>query len=205
MDREAWRAVIHGFTKSRTRRSDWTELNICRAICQCCCCSVTKLCLTLCDPTDCRIPGFPALHHLPELAQAHVHWVWWCHPTILSSVIPFFSCLQSFPASGSFLMSQLFASGRQSIGASASASVLPTNSKHWFPLGLTSLISLQAKGLSRVFSSITIQKHQFFSIQPSLWSKSHICTWLLEKQLWVYGLMSSKWCLCFLICCPGLS
>ena len=131
--------------KSQTRRSDWTELNICRAICQCCCCSVTKLCLTLCDPTDCRIPGFPALHHLPELAQAHVHWVWWCHPTILSSVIPFFSCLQSFPASGSFLMNRLFASGGQSIRASAS--VLPRSIQGWFPLGLTGLISLQSKGL----------------------------------------------------------
>ena len=105
----------------------------------------------------------------------------WCHPTISSSVIPFSSCLQSFPASGSFSMSQFFASGGQSIGVSASASVLPMNIQDWFPLGLTDLISLQSKGLSRVFSNTTVQKHQFFSSQSSLWSNSHIHTWLLEK------------------------
>ena len=93
----------------------------------------------------------------------------WYHPTISFSVIPF-SCLQSFPASGSFPRSQLFASGGQSIGASASASVLPMNIQHWFPLGWTGWISLQSKGLSRVFSNTTVQKHQFFSAQLSLWS-----------------------------------
>ena len=87
----------------------------------------------------------------------------WCHPTISSSVIPFSSCPQSFPASGSFQMSQFFASGGQSIGVSASASVLPMNAQDWFPLGWTGWISLQSKGLSRVFSNITVQKHQFFS------------------------------------------
>ena len=92
----------------------------------------------------------------------------WCHPTISSSVIPFSSCLQSFPASGSFPMSQFFASGGQSIGASASASVLPMNIQDWFPLGWTGWISLQSKGLSRVFSNTTVQKHQFFSAQLSL-------------------------------------
>ena len=91
----------------------------------------------------------------------------WCHPTISSSVIPF-SCLQSFPVSGSFKMSQFFASGGQSIGVSASASVLPMNIQDRFPLGLTYLISLQSKGLSRVFSSTTVQKHQFFGTQLSL-------------------------------------
>ena len=105
----------------------------------------------------------------------------WCHPIILSSVVPFFSCLQSFPASGSFLMSWLFASGVQSIEVFASASVLPMNVQGWFPLGLTGLISLQSKGLSRVFSNTTVQKHQFFSAQLSIWSNSHIHTWLLEK------------------------
>ena len=90
----------------------------------------------------------------------------WCHPTISSSVVPF-SCLQSFPASGSFSMGQFFASGGQSIGASASASVLQMNMQDWFCLGVTSLISLQSKGLSRVFSNITIQKHQFFGAQLS--------------------------------------
>ena len=105
----------------------------------------------------------------------------WCHPTISSSVIPFSSCPQSFSASGSFLVSQLFASGGQSIGASASAAVLPVNVQDSFPLGLTNLISLQSKGLSRVFSNTRAQKHQFFSTQPSLWSNSHTHTWLPEK------------------------
>ena len=94
---------------------------------------------------------------------------------------PLSSCLQSFPASGSFPMSQLIASGGQSIGASASTPVLPMNIQDWFPLGLAYLISLQSKGLSRVFSNTTVQKHQFFGTQPSLWSNSHIYTWLLEK------------------------
>ena len=92
---------------------------------------------------------------------------WWCHPTIPSSVVPFSSCLPSFPASRSFPVSQFFASGGQSIGVSVSAPVLPMNIQDWFPLGLTGLISLQSKGVSRVFSSTTVQKHQFFSAQPS--------------------------------------
>ena len=97
-----------------------------------------------------------------------------CHPFLLPSIL-------SFPSSGSFLMSQLFTSDGQSIGASASASILPMNIQDWFPLGLTDLISLQSKGLSRVFSNTTVQKHQSFSAQPSYWSNSHIHTWLLEK------------------------
>ena len=105
---------------------------------------------------------------------------WWCHPAISSSVVPF-SRLQSFTASGSFPVSQFFASGGQSIGASVSASVLPMNIQYWFPLALTGLISLLCKGLSRVFSNTTVQKHQFFSAKPSLWSNSHIHMWLLEK------------------------
>ena len=105
----------------------------------------------------------------------------WCHPTNSSSVIPFSSCPQSFPASGSFQMSQLFPSGGQSIGVSASASVLPMNIQGWFLLGLTGLISLQSKGLSRAFSSTTVQKPQFFDVQPSVWSNPHIHTWVLEK------------------------
>ena len=104
----------------------------------------------------------------------------WCHPTISSSVIPFSSCPQSFPASGSFPMNQFFIPGDQSIGVSASVSVLPMNIQDWFPLGWTGWISLQSKGLSRVFNS-TVQKHQCFSVQPSLWSNFHIHTWLLEK------------------------
>ena len=106
---------------------------------------------------------------------------WWCHPTISSSVIPFF-CLWSFPASGSFQMSQFFTSGCQSIGVSASTLVLPMSIQDWFLLGLTGWISLQSKGLSRVFSNTTVQKHQFFGAQLSLWmSDSHIHIWLLEK------------------------
>ena len=105
----------------------------------------------------------------------------WCYPTISSSVIPFSSHFQSFLASGSFLMSWLFTSGGQSIGASALASVVPMNIQGWYPLALTGLISLQSKGFSRIFSNTTVQKHQFFSTQLFLWSKSHIHTWLLEK------------------------
>ena len=100
----------------------------------------------------------------------------WCHPTIPFSVVPYSSCLQSFPASGSFPMSQFFTSGGQSIGASASALVLPMNTQDWFPLGWTGWISLQSKGLSRASSSTTAQKHQFFGAQPS-----HIHTWPQEE------------------------
>ena len=103
---------------------------------------------------------------------------WWWHPTISSSVTLFSSCPQSFPASGSFPMSWLFISDGQSIGASASASALPMIIQGWFPLGLTGLISLLSRGLSRVFSNTIVQKHQFFGTQPSLWSNSHISTWL---------------------------
>ena len=104
----------------------------------------------------------------------------WCHTIVSSSVIPLSSHLQSFPASGSFPMSQLFASGGQSIGVSASASVLPMNTQDWFPLGWAGCIFLQSKGLSRIFSN-TVQKHQFFGAQLSLWSNSHIHTWPMEK------------------------
>ena len=113
-------------------------------------------CPTLCDPMDYSSTGSPrACSNSCPLSQ-------WCHPTISSSVIPFSSCLQSFRASGSFLMSQFFTSGSQSIGASASASVLPINIQGWFPLGWTGWITLQSKVLSRVFSNTTVQKHQFF-------------------------------------------
>ena len=105
----------------------------------------------------------------------------WCHPAISSSVVPFSSCLHSFPASGSFPMSQLFKWGGQSIAVSASASILPMNTQDWSPLGGTAWISLQSKGLSRVFSNTTVQKHQFFGAQLSSQSNSHIHTWPLEK------------------------
>jgi len=106
----------------------------------------------------------------------------WCHPTISSSVIPFITYPQFFPASGSFPKSRLFASGGQSIGASSSASILPMNIQGWFPLGLTGLLSLMSKRLSSIFSLALQFKCQFFGTQPSLWSNSHIHTWLLEKQ-----------------------
>ena len=106
----------------------------------------------------------------------------WCHSAISSSVVPFSSYPRSFPASGYFQMSQLFASGGQSIRVAASKSVLPMNIQDWSPLGWTGWISLQSKGLSRVFSSTTVQKHQFFSAQPSSQSNSHIHTWPLEKS-----------------------
>ena len=138
------------------------------------CCSVSQSCPTLCDPMDCNMPGLLVQLHLLELAQNL-----WCHPTILSSVIPFSSCLESFPAPESFLMSQLFASGGQNIGDSGL--VLPMNIQDWFPLGWTGWISLQSKGHSRVFSNTTVQKYQFFGAQPSLWSNTHIHTWLLKK------------------------
>ena len=145
---------------------------------------------TLCDPMDCIMPGFPVHYQFPELTQTHVCWV---SDAIQPSVIPFSSCHQSFPASGSFPMSQFFTSDGQSIRVSASASVLPVNTQDWFPLGWTGWISLQSKGLSRVFSNTTFQKHQFFGAQLSLWSNSHILTWLLEKPyLWLYGPLTAK-------------
>ena len=105
----------------------------------------------------------------------------WFYLTISSSAAPFFFCIHYFPSSGSFPVNQLFTSGGQSIGVSASASAFSMNSQGWFPLGFIGWISLQSKELLRVFSNTTVWKHQFFSTQPSLWSNSHIHTWLLEK------------------------
>ena len=143
----------------------------------CCCCSFDKSCLTLCDPMDCSTPGLPVPHYLPEIAQVHVHWIGGAiqpsHPVTLFSF-----CLQSFPAWGSFPISQFFTSGGQSIGASASAPVLPMNIQGWCPLGLICLMSIQSKGLSRVFSSTSLlQHHQFKSIN----SLAFCLTWLLER------------------------
>ena len=136
---------------------------------------VTQLCPSLCDLMDCSTPGPPCPSPTPGIYSNSCPSSRWCHPTTSSSVvpfsspvIPFSSHLQSFPASESFQMSQFFESGGQSIGASASTSVLPMNIKDWFPLGLTGWISLQSKGLSRVFSNTTVQKHQFFSAKLSL-------------------------------------
>ena len=146
----------------------------------CCCCSVNKSWLTLCDPMNGSMTGFPVLRYFPEFAQTQVHWV--CdasqpfHPLL---PLPLLSLI--FPSIRAFPMSWLFSSGGQNIGASASASVLPMNIQGSFPLGFTILISLLSKRLSRVFFSTTIGKHWFFGAPPSLRSNSHICTWLLEK------------------------
>ena len=134
--------------------------------------SVAQSCPTLCDPMDCSMPGFPVRRR--RACSNSCPSSRWCHPTISTSVIPFSSCLQYFPASGFFPVSQFFASGDQSIGASAWASVLPMNIQDWSPSGWTRWISLQSKGLSRIFSNTTVQKHQFFGAQLSLWPNSYI-------------------------------
>ena len=127
-----------------------------------------------CDRLPCSSPTPGSCSNSCSLSR-------WCHPNISSSVTLFSSCFQSFPASESFQMSQFFTSGGQSIGASVLASVFPMSIQDWFPLACTGWISLLSKGLSRVFSNTTVQMHQFFGAQLSLWSNSHICTWLLEK------------------------
>ena len=129
--------------------------------------SVAQSCLTLCDPMNHSTPSLPVHHQLPDFTQTHIHWVGDAiqpsHP-----VVPFSSYPQFFPVSGSFQVSQPFTLGGQSIGISASTSVLPMNTQDWFPLRWTGWISLQSKGLSRVFSNTTVQKHQFFDAQFSL-------------------------------------
>ena len=141
--------------------------------------SVVSDCLWPHDPQHVRLPypsPTPGVHPNPCPSSR------WCHPTISSSVVPFSSCPQSFPASGSLPESHFFAPGDQSIGVSASASVFPMNTQDWSPLGWTGWISWQSKGLSRVFSNTTVQKHQFFVPQLSSQSNCHIHTWPLEKQ-----------------------
>ena len=161
-------------------------------------CPVAKSCLTICDPMDCNMPGFSVL--LPGACSNSCSLIQWHHSTISSSAASFSSALNLSQHQGLFqwVGSPYQVCISQSIGASAS--VLPINIQDLFPLGLTSLISLLSKGLSRIFSNTTVQKHQFFSVQTSLWSNSHICTWLLEKpQLRLYGPLLEKWRLCFLI------
>ena len=143
----------------------------------CCCCLVTKSCFLW--PHGLKHARLPCPLLSPGVCSNSCPLRRCCYPTISSSVAPFSSCPQSFPASGSFPVSQLFISGGQSIGASAS--VLPMNIQGQFPLELNGLISLLSKGLSRVFFTTTVWKHQFFSAQPSVWSNSHIHTWLLKK------------------------
>ena len=163
-----------------------------------CCCSATKPCLILCNPMNCSMPGFPVLHYFPEFAQTHVLWVNDAIQPFQPLSLRFSSCPQSFPVPESFPVNQLLASGGQSIGVSASVSVLPTNIQDWFLLGLTGLIPLLSKGLSRIFSSTTVWKYQFFSPQASLWSNSHMTTGKTIALL-------AKRCLCFLIPYLGLS
>ena len=154
--------------------------------------SVTQLSLTL-QSHGLQHARLPCPSPTPKAYSNSCPLSRWCHPTISSSVIPFASCLQSFSTSGSFPRSQFFASGGQSIGVSASPSVLKMNIQDWFPLGLTGWISLQAKGLSKVFSNTTTQKHQSFSAQLSLWCNSHIRIWLLENpQPWIDEPLSAK-------------
>ena len=141
-------------------------------------CSVTSESL---QPHGLQHARLPCPSPSPGVCSNSCPLSWWCHPTISSSVALFFSCPQSYLASGPFPMNQLFTPSGQSIRASASASDFPMNIQGWFPLVLTDLISLQSRGLSRVFSSTTYWKHQTFSAQHSLWSNSHIRTWLLEK------------------------
>ena len=143
------------------------------------CCSVTQLCLTLCGPIDCSMPA--SLSFTTSQSLLKLMFIESVMPSnVLSSVVHFSPCLWYFSASETFLMSQFFISGGQRIGDSAS--VLLMNIQDWFPLRLTGFISLQSKGLSRIFSNNTVQKHRFFGSQSSLFSNSHIHTWLLEKK-----------------------
>ena len=167
------------------------------------CCSVAQSLFV--TAVDCSTQSFSVLSYLPEFAQNSRPLNLWCHPTISPSTVPFSSCPQSFPASGSFLMSQLFPSGGQSVGASASASVLPMNIQGWSPLGLTSLISLQSKGLSRGSPNTTVWKHQFFPTQllygPTLTSVHD--NWK-DRNFDYTNLCQQSDDLCFLIHCLGL-
>ena len=144
--------------------------------------SVTQLCPTL-QPHESQHARPPCPSPTPRIHSDSCPSSQWCHPDISSSVVPFSSCPQSLPGSESFPMSQLFAWGGQNTGVSALASVLPMNTQDWSPLEWTGWISLQSKGLSRVFSNTTVQKHQFFSAQLSLQSNFHIHTWPLGKTI----------------------
>ena len=149
MDRGGWQSTAHRVAKSRTQFSHWVVSDSLR-------------------PHGLQHARPPCPSPTPGVYSNSCPLSWWCHPAISSSVIPFSSCLQSFPASGSFPMSQFFTSGGQSVGVSALTTVLPMNIQVWFPLGLTGLTLLQSKELSRVFSNTTVQKHQLFSTQLSL-------------------------------------
>ena len=167
IDWGAWQLyTVNRITKSQTRLSDYTfHFHFMYIFIVQFSCSVVSNSL---QPHGLQKARPPCPSPTPRVYSNSCPSSWWCHPTISSSVILFSSCLQSFPASGSFPVKQFFASGGQSIGVSASASVLPVNIQDWFPLGLTCLTLLQSTGLSRVFSNTTVQKHQFFGTQFSL-------------------------------------
>ena len=156
---------------------------------------------------NCSMSGSPVLHYLPEFAQTHVHWVddvIQPSPPLSPSFPPVLNLSQH---QGLFQWVGSLNQVAKVLEPQLQCQSFQMNIQSWLSLGLTSLISLLSKGLSRVFSSTMIWKHQFFGVQISLWSNSHIHTWLLEKpQLWLYGpWLTKQWCLCFLICCPGLS
>ena len=168
-----------------------------------CCCSVAKSCPTLFDCMGCSIPGFSVLQCLPELLKfmstesvmSSNHLILWCSLLLLPSI---------FPSIRVFSKESALCGGR-SIGASASASILPMNIQGWFPLGLTGLISLLSKGLSRVFSCSTIRKHHFFGTPPSMVQFSHLYMTMGKNIALIGWTFSTKWCLCFLIHCLGSS
>ena len=165
---------IQGIFQARTL--EWGAISF-----HLCCCSVTKLCPIFCYPMDWSTPGLPVPYHLLKFAQIHVHCINGdIRPSHSDALFSF--CPQSFPAPGSFPISGLFVSGSQNPGASASASVLPMSIQGWLPIRLTGLVSLLSKGLSEVFSSTTVWRHQFFGPLPSLQSNSHNCTWPLEDH-----------------------
>ena len=164
MDREAWGLQSIGSHRVRHDTATTTSLRFT---------SVAWSRLTLCDPMDCSTPGFPIYHQLSELAQTHVHQVG-------NAIQPSHPLSSASPLASNQGLFQWVSSSR-SIRVSASASVLPMNIQDWFPLGLTGWVFLQSKGLSKIFSNTTVQKHQFFSAQLSSQSNSHIHTWLLEK------------------------
>ena len=167
------------------------------------CCSITRSCPAFCDPMNYSKPDFPVLHYLPEFAQTHVHWVSdshfhliLCHPLLL--LLSIFPSIRVF---SSELTLRIMWPKYWSFSFSISP---PSEYSGLISLRIDCLISFMSKGLSRVFSSTTVWKHQFFGAQPSLWSSSPIHTWLLEK-LWLDGPLSAKWYLCFLIHYIGLS
>ena len=133
-------------------------------------------------PHELQLARLPCPSPSPGVSSDSCQLSRWCHPTISLSVVPFSSCPQSLPASRSLPMSWLLASGGQNIGASTSTSVFSMNIQGWFPLGLTGWTSLQSRELSRVFSSTTVQKHQFLGAQSSLWPNCHICTWRMKEK-----------------------